>query len=377
MSRKRIYMSPPHMCGEELKNVMAVFEANWIAPAGPDITAFENEFCQITGAKHAAALSSGTAALHLALLQAGVEQGDEVICSSFTFAASANAIKYCGGVPVFIDSDMDSWNMDPALLEEVLARKKKAAKLPKAVVLVHINGNCADISSIKAVCEKYQVMLIEDAAEVLGATYKGKSPGTFAKIGIFSFNGNKIITTSGGGMLVSDDPKLVDKVRYLSQQARQPAVHYEHTDIGYNYRLSNVLAAIGRGQLTVLKERVEKKRYIFKKYYDALNDFPGITFMPETKDCYSTRWLTSLIIDPVKSGTSRNNIIEALENENVESRPLWKPMHMQPVFHGCEYSGGNVSELLFEQGLCLPSGTALTDSDLDMIIATIKECFHV
>ena len=375
MSNKRIYLSPPHMCGEELKNVLQVFEANWIAPAGPDITAFEKEFCEATGALHAAALSSGTAALHLALLMTGVKKGDEVVCSSFTFAASANVISYCNATPIFVDSDMETWNMDPDLLEQLLSKKARDGKLPKAVVLVHINGNCADISAIEAICRKYDVPLLEDAAEVLGATYQGKSPGTFAKLGIFSFNGNKIITTSGGGMLVSDDKNLVDRARYLSQQARQPAVHYEHTDIGYNYRLSNVLAAIGRGQLTVLKDRVEKKREIFQSYQQALADIPGITFMPETKGCYSTRWLSSLIIDPEIAGASRDDVIEALEQENIESRPLWKPMHLQPVFDGCEFVGGPVSELLFNQGLCLPSGTALTDSDLKRIIATIKKCF--
>lgn len=365
------------MSGEELNNVIEVFKANWIAPAGPDITAFEKEFSEITGARHAAALSSGTAALHLALLMTGVEAGDEVICSSFTFAASANAIRYCSANPVFIDSDFSTWNMDPVLLEKALQEKADAGKLPKAVVLVHINGNCADIEAIVSICNKFDVQLIEDAAEVLGAKYRGKSPGTFGKMGIFSFNGNKIITTSGGGMLVSDDPELVDRARYLSQQARQPAVHYEHTDIGYNYRLSNVLAAIGRGQLTVLPQRVARKREIFDIYSRSLANLPGITFMPETPGSSSTRWLTSLIIDPQLAGCSRNDVIQALEKENIESRPLWKPMHQQPVFRGCQYYGGNVSEQLFAQGLCLPSGTALTEDDLERIISRILLCLKV
>ena len=368
----RIYLSPPHMSGREAQLVQDVFASNWIAPLGPQVDAFEAEFAAAVGAPYALALSSGTAALHLALLLAGVGPGDEVLVSTLTFSASANPITYLGGRPTFIDSEPASWNMDPALLAETLDARARAGRLPKAVIPVHLYGQAADITPIAQACLRYGVPLIEDAAEALGATYHGRSPGVFGQAGIFSFNGNKIITTSGGGMLVSADAALIEHARKLAQQARDPAPHYEHSEIGYNYRLSNVLAAIGRGQLQVLAERVRRKREICEYYRQALADLPGIAFMPEAPWGRSTRWLTVITVDPAQFGATREDIRLALEAENIESRPLWKPMHMQPVFHGCEVVGGAVAEALFRDGLCLPSGTALTEVDLDRVVSVIR-----
>jgi dTDP-4-amino-4,6-dideoxygalactose transaminase len=368
---KPILLSTPHMGEHEYKFVTEAFTTNWIAPIGPHVDAFEQEFCQTVGSSNAAAVTSGTAALHLALKLVGVGVGDEVFCSSLTFSASANPIAYLGAKPVFIDSDRISWNMDPHLLVAALEQKAKVGKLPKAVILVHLYGQSADIDPILKACEHYGVPMIEDAAEALGATYKGRSPGTFGKIGIFSFNGNKIITTSGGGMLVSEDPAITAKARFLATQARDPAPHYQHSEIGYNYRLSNVLAGIGRGQLMVLKDRVDARRHNCAVYEQALGQIPGIEFMPEAPWSYSTRWLTCLTIDPVAFGADREQVRLALAEAQIEARPVWKPLHLQPVFQDCECFGGEVSEDLFERGLCLPSGSNLTDAELQRVIDTI------
>ena len=376
MNDTRIFLSPPHMGGQELDFVHAAFASNYIAPVGPQVEQFEREFAAAVGAKHAAAVSSGTAALHLALRYFGIGPGDEVLCSDFTFAASANAIVYQGGVPVFVDSDATSWNMDPELLAGFLARRATTGRLPKALVLVHLYGQPANIAPIAALCERYGVTLIEDAAEALGAEYRGKAPGTFGQAGIFSFNGNKIITTSGGGMVVSDDENLIKKIRFWATQARDPAPHYEHSELGYNYRLSNILAAIGLGQLRVLAERVAEKRRIFARYQKTLADLPGFVLMPEPNWCRATRWLTCATIDPALTGTDRDMVMAALEAENIESRPTWKPMHLQPFYRHCETVGGAVSERLFKQGICLPSGTAMTEADMARIIGIIRQCWR-
>ncbi|MBR8834763.1 MAG: aminotransferase class I/II-fold pyridoxal phosphate-dependent enzyme [Stigonema ocellatum SAG 48.90 = DSM 106950] len=369
---KSILLSTPHMGDRELEFVKVAFDTNWIAPVGPHIDAFEQEFCQVTGAGHAAAVSSGTAALHLALQLVGVEYGDEVFCSTLTFAATANPITYLGAKPVFIDSDRNTWNMNSDLLREALLNRARIGKLPKAVVVVHLYGQSADIDPILEVCNHYEIPLIEDAAESLGATYKGRSPGTFGRIGIYSFNGNKIITTSGGGMLVSDEPQLVAKARFLATQARDPAPHYQHSQIGYNYRLSNVLAGIGRGQLRVLSDRVAARRRNFEIYASALGNLPGVEFMPEATFGRATRWLTCLTIDPEAFGADREQIRVALAEQQIEARPVWKPLHLQPVFAECECIGGAVAEDLFAHGLCLPSGSNLTIEDLERVIGAIS-----
>ncbi len=371
----RLFLSAPHMSGMEQQFVQEVFASNYIAPVGPQIDAFEQEFAEIVGARYAAAVSSGTAALHLLLRYVGIGDGDEVICSTFTFVATANPIMYRGGRPVFIDSDHGSWNMDPELLAMVLAKRAAEDCLPKAVVLVHLYGQPADIDPVKKMCDQYQLPLIEDAAEGLGAQYKGKPPGTSGLAGFYSFNGNKIITTSGGGMIVSDDKALIDKVKFWATQARDNAGHYEHSEIGYNYRMSNVLAAIGRGQIRVLSERVKRKREIFEQYRQSLADLPGITFMPEPDFAHSTRWLTCLTIDPKQAGIGRDMVIQELEKNNIESRPTWKPMHMQPLYQGYEVIGGHVSEQIFKTGLCLPSGTSMSDEDLQRVISIIQDCW--
>ncbi len=374
---KRIFLSPPHMGGEELDFVQEAFSSNYIAPVGPQINLFEKEFAELTGAEHAAAVSAGTAGLHLVLRYAGVGEGDEVFCSTFTFVASANAILYLGAKPVFIDSDTTTWNMDPVLLAEELERRAKQKNLPKALVLVHLYGQAADIDPIWELCKRYSIFLIEDAAEALGAFYKDKVPGTIGHAGIYSFNGNKIITTSGGGMIVSPDSGLIEKVKFWATQARDEAVHYEHSEMGYNYRMSNILAAIGRGQLRVLQERVDKKRAMYRDYEERLGDLPGISFMPEPSWCKASRWLTCLTIDPLQAKSDRDRIIAALEKENIESRPTWKPMHLQPLFKECEVVGGKVSERLFRDGICLPSGTNMSEEDFDRIVNVIRSCWSV
>jgi pyridoxal phosphate-dependent aminotransferase EpsN len=360
------------MTGRELDYIQQVFDSNWIAPLGPQVDAFEQEFAAKIGAPHALALSSGSAGLHLALRLVGVDRGDEVLVSSLTFAASANAVVYCGGRPTFIDSETTSWNMDPALLADTLVTRARAGRLPQAVLLVHLYGQSANIDPILEACNRYDVPLIEDAAEALGATYQGRAPGTFGRAGVFSFNGNKIITTSGGGMLISADKPFIDHARKLATQARDPAPHYEHSEIGYNYRLSNVLAGIGRAQLEVLEDRVAARRRNFEYYREALSDLPGLTFQPEASWGRSSRWLTCLTIDPDFFGADREAIRLALEAENIEARPVWKPMHLQPVFAGCDTIGGTVAETLFRHGLCLPSGSDLSEVDLERIVDVIR-----
>jgi pyridoxal phosphate-dependent aminotransferase EpsN len=367
----RIHLSPPHLGEDERKLVLEVFTSNWIAPVGPDVDAFEREFAVVVGAPHAAALSSGTAALHLALRRLGVGPSDEVFCSTLTFVATANPIVYEGAVPVFIDSDTRSWNMDPALLAEELDAAARRGRLPRAVVVVHLYGQSADLDPLVAACARHEVPLVEDAAEALGASYKGRAPGTAGTFGAFSFNGNKIITTSGGGMLVSPDAEQIEQVRFLASQAREPAPYYEHSTIGFNYRLSNVLAAIGRGQLHVLRDRVAARRRTFAYYAEALAHVPGLSFMPEADYGRSSRWLSVMEVDPAEFGATAEDIRCHLERSNIESRPVWKPMHLQPLFRVCRRVGGRVAERLFERGLCLPSGSALTNSERDRVVATV------
>lgn len=348
------------------------FASNWIAPLGPHVDAFQRELAANVGAKNALATSSGTAALHLALILCGVERGDEVMVSTLTFVASVNPILYLGAVPVLVDSERRSWNMDPDLLAEALEQRARVGRLPKAVVVVHLYGQSADLDPIVAVCERYGVPLIEDAAESLGASYKGRAPGTFGRVGFYSFNGNKIITTSGGGMMVSADDVLIARALKLSTQARDDAPHYQHSEVGYNYRMSNVLAAIGRGQLRVLEERVRARRRNFEYYRDAIGDLPGVEFMPDARWGRHTRWLTTLTIDPTEFGVDREAVRMALEGINVEARPVWKPMHLQPAFADCQTIGGTVAAALFARGLCLPSGSNLTDLELDRVSSAIR-----
>lgn len=428
--QKRIFLSPPHMGGEELLFIQEAFESNYIAPVGPMVDAFEKEFGDKVGICHVLAVSSGTAAMHLALRILGVGPGDEVIASTLTFIGSVTPIIFQGATSVFIDSERSSWNMDVNLLAEEIETSKRKDKLPKAVIPTDLYGQCADLDQILEICEQYGIPVIADSAEALGSTYRSKQnavrskqkkdkmtiservqdlntsnakerqdgdcskwvhAGVGARAAVFSFNGNKIITTSGGGMLASEDGDLIEKARSLSQQARDQAPHYEHTQIGYNYRMSNVLAAIGRGQLKVLDERVEAKRKISDYYYEALKNLPGIEFMPEAPYGRSNRWLTVILIRPEEFGADREEVRLALEAENIEARPVWKPMHLQPVFQVEEQSawrkaqsvrhrytarvvGGDVAEDLFNRGLCLPSGTAMTEEDLNRIISVIRKC---
>ncbi|MGV8073280.1 MAG: DegT/DnrJ/EryC1/StrS family aminotransferase [Syntrophobacteraceae bacterium] len=428
---KRIFLSPPHMGGEEQRFVREAFESNYIAPLGPQVDAFEREFSEKVGVANAVALSSGTAAMHLALRILGVGPGDEVLASTLTFIGSVSPVLFQGGIPVFIDSDRISWNLNPDLLAEELEACEKRGQLPKAAVPTDLYGQCADLNRILEICRPYGIPVVADAAEALGATYlrteyggqESEDGGRGAEVGrageamsdsvwnhagkgakaaVFSFNGNKIITTSGGGMLVSDDEALIEKARFLSQQARDPAPHYEHSEVGYNYRMSNIVAAIGRGQLRVLSERVERKRQIFEHYREAFSDLPGIEFMPEASYGRCTRWLTVMLIDRDEFGVDRENVRLALEAENIEARPVWKPMHLQPVFdinqtskhktrrevcrkertgptsqkgsqrYKARVVGGAVSEDLFNRGLCLPSGTSMTDDDLERVVSVIR-----
>lgn len=389
MTKKRIFLSPPHMGGQETYFVKEAFESNYIAPLGPMVDAFEREFCEAVGIPHAVALTSGTAAMHLVLRYLGIGPGDEVFASTLTFIGSVSPIVFEGARPVFIDADLKSWTMDPDLLADELARCAKRGKLPKAVVPTDLYGQSVDIQRLEATCAEYGVPLVVDAAESLGATCNGRCAGTGGDAAIFSFNGNKIITSSGGGMLASRNEDLIEQARYLSQQARQPLSHYEHMEVGYNYRMSNIVAAIGRGQLECLAGRVRRKREIFEFYRENLQQLPGIRFMPEADYGQSNRWLTVILVDPKIFGTDRETLRLALEAENIESRPVWKPMHMQPVFNPLEaalsaapvighprpcearWVGGRVSEFLFEQGLCLPSGTAMSKTDLDRVTTTI------
>lgn len=372
MNQRRVYLSPPHMSPRERELLLEAFDSNWVAPLGPHVDAFEREFAARVGAPHAVALASGTAALHIALRILGVGRGDEVITSSLTFAATANAITYLGAVPVFVDSEPATWNMDPRLLAGAIQDGVRRGSQAKAVVTVDLYGQCADYDAIEPLCREAGIPLVEDAAEALGATCHSRAAGTFGRFGCFSFNGNKIITTSGGGMLVTADQQAAQTARFLATQARDPAPHYEHSQIGYNYRLSNLLAAVGRGQLSVLDDRVAARRAVFRRYQDALADLPGIAFMPEPTGMRSTRWLTCIVVDPAQSGTNREAIRLELEAENIEARPIWKPMHLQPVFRQHRMHGGAVSARLFADGLCLPSGSNLTEEDQMRVIEIVR-----
>ena len=360
------------MSPRERELLLDAFDSNWVAPLGPHVDAFEREFAEKIGVKHAVALSSGTAALHIAMQILGVRRGDEVITSSLTFAATANAITYLSATPVFVDSQSQSWNMDPNLLAEAIESGVKRGQRPKAVVVVDMYGQCADYQSIGDLCRRAEIPVIEDAAEALGASYKNQPAGVFGEFGCFSFNGNKIITTSGGGMLVTNEENAAQQARFLATQARDPAPHYEHSQIGYNYRMSNLLAAVGRGQLSVLESRVAKRRENFEYYQQTLGDLPGITFMPEPENCRSTRWLTCVVVDAEQFGATREDIRLALESENIEARPVWKPMHLQPVFRECQVFGGDVSAQLFADGLCLPSGSNLADDDRTRVVDIVR-----
>jgi dTDP-4-amino-4,6-dideoxygalactose transaminase len=348
----------------ERQALLDAFDSNWIAPLGPEVDAFELDFAREVGAGHAAALSSGTAGLHLALLLLGVGPGDEVWVPTLTFAATANAVTYVGARPYFLDVDRATWTLDTSALERALSERAKQGRLPRAVIAVDLYGQCADYDTLQRLCGEYEVPIIQDAAEALGATYRGKPAGAQGNLTIFSFNGNKIITTSGGGMLVSNDPALVARARHLASQAREPALHYEHKDIGYNYRMSNLLAAVGRAQLGSLVRKVQRRRQNFEHYQQALSGLTGLEFMPEAPYGQATRWLTCLTCS---SQTERDAVIAALGRANIESRPVWKPLHLQPSFAGCERLGGGVAADLFDRGLCLPSGSNLSTADLDQV----------
>ncbi|PEF91598.1 MULTISPECIES: DegT/DnrJ/EryC1/StrS family aminotransferase [Bacillus] len=363
----RIFLSSPHMSDEgyEMHYVKEAFDTNWIAPLGENVNGFEKELAMKVGSNAAAALSSGTAAIHMALKAAGVAEGDVVFCQTLTFSATANPIIYQNATPVFIDSDYETWNMCPKALEEAFKKYPNV----KAIIVVHLYGLSADMDKIVELCKKYDVTLIEDAAESLGTYYKGKHTGSFGDYGIFSFNGNKIITTSGGGMLVSNDEERVSKVRFWATQSRDQARHYQHSELGFNYRMSNVVAGIGRGQLKVLDQRVQKKRYIFDFYKRELGNLEGIEFMPSNEWNEPNYWLSSMTLN----GKIRPiDVMEALEKENIESRPVWKPMHMQPFFEKYDFVGTDVSEKLFENGICLPSDTKMTEVDLEKVVKIIK-----
>lgn len=414
---KRVFLSPPHMGGDELKLIHEAFESNYIAPLGPMVDSFEREFADYIGIKHCLALSSGTAAMHLALRHLEIGPEDEVFASTLTFIGSVTPIVFQGAMPVFIDCDRETWNMDPDLLEAEIEQCARKGRLPKAVIPTDLYGQCVDYNRVFEICKTYDVPVIVDAAEAVGALYKTdfrppapdlwQHAGVGAKAAIYSFNGNKIITTSGGGMLASDDKGLIDHARKLSQQARENFPHYEHQEIGYNYRMSNILAAIGLGQLKVLDERVMRKREIFNYYFNALSNVPGIEFMPEAPYGRSNRWLTVLLITPEEFGADRETVRLALEAENIEARPVWKPMHMQPVFSGLRHRAqgkgrkekiddrgissdvedrsakrrydarvvkGEIAEDLFNRGLCLPSGSAMTQEDMDRVVETVLKC---
>ncbi len=374
MTKKRIWLSSPHMGGGEMKYVQQAMDTNWVAPLGPNVDEFENELSRFTGSPNVAALSSGTAAIHLALIILRVKREDEVICSSFTFSASANPIVYEGAVPVFIDSETQTWNFSPPHLEEAIKDRMKKGKKPKAIIAVHLYGQCAKINEMTEIANRFEIPVIEDAAESLGSTYQKKHSGTFGKIGCLSFNGNKIITTSGGGALMSEEKWIVEKAKFLSTQARENAPHYEHKEIGFNYRMSNILAGIGRGQMEVLPLRIQQRRKIYQNYVEQLSAISEISFLPEMEGTFSNRWLTCILIDK-NSKVSREDIRVELEKENVDARPFWKPMHLQPVFKDYPYYGSGVSDDLFERGLCLPSGSNLEESDQAMICELIRKMF--
>jgi dTDP-4-amino-4,6-dideoxygalactose transaminase len=363
----RLFLSPPDVGPRERELLLDAFDSNWIAPLGPHVDAFECEFAEFVGVAHAAALSSGTAALHLALMLLGVRSGDDVLVPTLTFAATANAVTYVGARPVFLDSEWATWNVDPSLVEEELAERARAGRpQPAAVIVVDLYGQCASYDPILETCARHGVPVIEDAAEALGATYRGRAAGSFGAVNVFSFNGNKIITTSGGGMLAADDAVLVERARHLSTQAREPAPHYEHHEIGFNYRMSNLLAALGRAQLEGLPAKVARRREVNRAYRAALADIAGIDFLPDAPDGEPTNWLTVVTLDdptPVR---------DHLASLDIEARPAWKPMHLQPVFAGCPVRGGAVAEAIFRRGLCLPSGSSMTDADVERVVAGVR-----
>jgi pyridoxal phosphate-dependent aminotransferase EpsN len=367
-----IYLSAPHLGASEERYVREAFATNWVSTVGPNLDAFERSFSDLVGGLPCVALSSGTAALHLGLKLLGVSEGDDVICSTLTFAASANPIVYERARPVFVDSDRSSWNMDPDLLAETLEQRARRGRLPKAVVVVHLYGQSADLDRIEEACRRYDVPILEDAAEALGTHYRGKQVGQRAPVNVFSFNGNKIVTTSGGGMLVARDNAAADRARFWSTQAREPVPWYEHKDIGFNYRLSNVLAGIGRGQLEVLEDRVAARCANAFHYRDAFAGLPGIELMPQATYGRHTNWLSVFVIEERAFGASRDELISALAKADIEARPVWKPLHAQPVFAGCERVGGAVAEDLFARGICLPSSSQLTEADRERVIAVVR-----
>ncbi|MCK5136189.1 MAG: aminotransferase class I/II-fold pyridoxal phosphate-dependent enzyme [Bacteroidales bacterium] len=370
---KRIWLSPPHMGGTEQKYVDEAFVTNWIAPLGPNVDAFEDSLARYCCVEHAVALNSGTAAIHLALIMLGVGQADEVIASSFTFSATVNPITYLGATPILIDSEPETWNMSPDLLEVAIKDRITKRSKPKAIILVHLYGMPANITRIMEIANRYEIPVIEDVAEALGSLYQGKPLGSFGKMSVLSFNGNKIITTSGGGALVSNDKDLIAKARFLAMQARDAANHYQHSQIGYNYRMSNILAGIGRGQMEVIDQRIKQRRDNFLFYKKNLQDYEGISFLDEPDESYySNHWLTTILIDAAKTGKTREEIRIAMEKENIETRPLWKPMQLQPVFSTCPMFSNGISEKLFAEGLCLPSGSNMTKEDRQRVISVIK-----
>lgn len=377
-TNSKIWLSSPHMGGKEQEYVNEAFETNWVAPLGPNVNGFENDIAEFLGEGICvSALSSGTAAIHLGLILLGVESGDEVICQSMTFSASANPIAYLGAKPVFIDSERDTWNMDPVFLEEAIISRTSRGKKPKAIIVVHLYGMPAKMEEITAIAKKYDIPVLEDAAEALGSSINNIKCGAFGDIGILSFNGNKIITTSGGGALVSKNKNRVDKATFLSTQARDPAPHYQHSQIGFNYRMSNICAGIGRGQMQVLNKRIEQRRNNFNFYKKSLSDLEGFTFLEEPAGYFSNRWLTTVLINivPRERNITNDTIRLELEKENIECRPLWKPMHLQPVFADAIYFGGNTAENLFRFGLCLPSGSNLIRENLVCVVENIQRTY--
>ncbi|WP_102273262.1 aminotransferase class I/II-fold pyridoxal phosphate-dependent enzyme [Cytobacillus massiliigabonensis] len=368
------------MSGKEVKYINDAFSSNWIAPLGPNVDEFEREIANYVGVKGAVAVSSGTAAIHLALSLLNVQKGDTVFCSSLTFVATANPILYQQAEPVFIDSEPESWNMSATALNRAFKDAERLNKLPKAVVIVNIYGQSAKMDELLAICNQYQVPIIEDAAESLGASYKGKASGTFGKFGVYSFNGNKIITTSGGGILVSNQTDALKRARFLAAQSKEPKPYYHHSELGYNYRLSNILAGIGRGQLEVLDERISERRRIFQVYQQELGRLIGVNFMPELENTFSNRWLTALTVDENLTGMSIKEVLAVLENENIEARRVWKPLHLQPLFKGCRYYSHNkeehVAEQLFQTGICLPSGSNMSNDDQMRVIECLRSSLN-
>jgi len=380
VKQSRIYLSPPHMSGYEQKYIQDAFDTNWVAPLGPNVDAFEKEIASYVGAGEVIVVNSGTAAIHLALSLLDVKKGDTVFCSSLTFIASANPIIYQGAEPVFIDSEPDTWNMSPRALERALQEAHLKQKLPKAVIVVNLYGQSAKMDELIAICNQYNIPTVEDAAESLGSTYKGGASGTFGSFGIYSFNGNKIITTSGGGALISENTGAIEKARFLATQARDQAPYYQHSVLGYNYRMSNLLAGVGRAQLQVIEDRVSIRRQIFDRYYKELADVPGIKFMPELENTRSNRWLTTLTLNEKETGISASKLLEILNENNIEARHVWKPLHLQPLFKNNLYyshsENENIAEHLFQTGLCLPSGSNLTEDEQNRVIYCLKHAIY-